>query len=84
MRKTQPLIIRDCCFYFNVLIYRLIDDSGNTAGNITNCIILNISSNVLFYKIIHFVIIISISKVFQVQNRPMDFLPLGHEKVKRE
>ena len=29
----------------------------------------------LFYKIVHFVIIISISKVFQVQNKPMGFLP---------
>ena len=46
-----------------------------TTVNITNCIVLNISSNVLFYKTVHFVIIISISKVFQVQNKPMGFLP---------
>lgn len=39
-----------------------------------NCI-LNISSNVVFHKMIHFVIILSISKVFQVQNKPMGFLP---------
>lgn len=30
---------------------------------------------VIFCKILHFVIIISISKVFQVQNKPMGFLP---------
>lgn len=36
---------------------------------------MNISSDVLFYEMVHFVIIISISKVFQVQNKPMGFLP---------
>ena len=46
-----------------------------TTINITTCIVLNIFSDVLFYKMIHFVIIISISKVFQVQNKPMGFLP---------
>ena len=54
---------------------RLLDDSSNTTVNITTCIVLNIFSIVLFYKIVQFVIIISISKVFQVQNKPMGFLP---------
>ena len=53
----------------------LLDDCSNTTVNITICIVLNISSDVLFYKLVHFVIIISISKVFQVQNKPMGFLP---------
>ena len=43
--------------------------------NITICIVFNISSDVSFYTMVHFVIIISISKVFQVQNKPMGFLP---------
>ena len=42
--------------------------------NITNSIVLNISSDVVFHKMIHFVIILSISKVFQVQKKPMGFL----------
>lgn len=53
----------------------LLDDSSNTTVNITNCIVLNIFSDVSFYIMIHFVIIISISKVFQVQNKPRGFLP---------
>ena len=53
----------------------LLNNCSNSTVNITNCIVLNISSNVLFYKTVHFVIIISISKVFQVQNKPMGFLP---------
>ena len=44
-----------------------------TTVNITFCIVLNISNDVLFYIMVHFVIIISISKVFQVQNKPMGF-----------
>lgn len=36
---------------------------------------MNVFSDVLFYTMVHFVIIISISKVFQVQNKPMGFLP---------
>jgi len=48
--------------------------------NVTNYIVLNISSNILFYKMVHFVIIISILKVFQVQNRSMGFLPPLHMK----
>ncbi len=52
-----------------------LEDCSNTTANITICIVLNISSDVLFYKMVHFVIIISISKVFQVQNKPMGFLP---------
>lgn len=43
--------------------------------NITTCIVLNIFSDVSFYIMIHFVIILSISKIFQVQNKPMGFLP---------
>ena len=54
---------------------RLLNDCNNTTVNITICIVFNISSDVLFYAISHFVIIISISKVFQVQNKPMGFLP---------
>lgn len=54
---------------------RLLDDCSNTTVNITNCIILNISSDVLFCMMVHFVIILSISKVFQVQNKPIGFLP---------
>ena len=54
---------------------RLLDDCSNTTVNITNCIVLNIFNDVSFYIMIHFVIIISISKVFQVQNKPMGFLP---------
>lgn len=53
----------------------LSDTRCNTTVNITACIVLNISSDVLFHKMVHFVIIISISKVFQVQNKPMGFLP---------
>ncbi len=49
--------------------------SRRTAVNITFCIVPNIFSNVLFYKMVHFVIIISVSIVFQVQNKPMGFLP---------
>lgn len=49
--------------------------SNSTTVNITNCIVLNISSDVLFHTMVHFVIIITISKVFQVQNKPMGFLP---------
>ena len=48
--------------------YKLLNDCSNTTVNITICIVLNISSDVLFYGMVHFVIIISISKVFQVQN----------------
>ena len=58
----------------------LLDDSSNSTVNITTCIVLNISSDVILYKIVHFVIIISISKVFQVQNKPMGFLPPIHMK----
>lgn len=58
-----------------ILNQRLLNDCSNTTVNITVCIILNIFSDVIFYKISHFVIIISISKVFQVQNKPMGFLP---------
>lgn len=53
--------------YLIVITRRLLDDSSNTTVNITACIILNISCDVLFYKMVHFVIIISISKVFQVK-----------------
>ena len=59
----------------SLLTRRLLNDSSNTTVNITACIILNISCDVLFYKMVHFVIIISISKVFQVQNKPLGFLP---------
>lgn len=59
----------------SLLSRRLLNDSSNTTVNITTCIVLNISSDVLFYEMLHFVIIISISKVFQVQNKPMGFLP---------
>lgn len=48
--------------------------SYHTTVNITTCIVLNIFSDVSFYIMIHFVIILSISKVFQVQNKPMGFL----------
>ena len=54
---------------------RLLDDCSNTTVNITACIVFNISGDVSFCKMVHFVIIISISKVFQVQNKPMGFLP---------
>ena len=43
---------------------KFIDNCSNTTVNITTCIVLNISSDVLFYIMVHFVIIISISKVF--------------------
>ena len=52
----------------------LLNNSSNTTVNITTCIVLNIFSDVSFYIMIHFVIILSISKVFQVQNKPMGFL----------
>lgn len=55
--------------------YKLLDDCSNTTVNITICIVRNIFSDVVFHKMVHFVIIISISKVFQVQNKPMGFLP---------
>lgn len=54
---------------------KLLNDSSNTTVNITTCIVLNISSDISFHKMVHFVIIISISRVFQVQNKPMGFLP---------
>ena len=54
---------------------RLLDDGSNTTVNITICIVLNILSVILFFVMVHFVIILSISKVFQVQNKPMGFLP---------
>ena len=60
---------------FLLLSRRLLDDRSNTTVNITICIVLNIYSDVLFYGMVHFVIIISISKIFQVQNKPMGFLP---------
>ena len=60
---------------FLQIYQRLLDDSSNTTVNITTCIVLNIFSDILFYIMVHFVIIISISKVFQVQNKPMGFLP---------
>ena len=53
---------------------KLLNDCSNTTVNITTCIVLNIFSDVSFYIMIHFVIILSISKVFQVQNKPMGFL----------
>ena len=53
----------------------LLNDCSNTTVNITTCIVLNIFNDILFYIMVHFVIIISISKVFQVQNKPMGFLP---------
>ena len=60
-----------------ILLYylQLLNDSSNTTVNITICIVLNISSDVLFYGMVHFVIIRSISETFQVQNKPMGFLP---------
>ena len=58
-----------------ILNQRLLNDSSNTTVNITTCIVLNISSDISFHKMLQFVIIISISKVFQVQNKPMGFLP---------
>ena len=58
-----------------IVVAVLLDDSCNSTVNITTCIVLNISSDISFHKIVHFVIIISISKVFQVQNKPMGFLP---------
>ena len=58
-----------------ILNQRLLDNCSNTTVNITTCIVLDISSDVLFYKMVLFVSIISISKVFQVQNKPMGFLP---------
>ena len=54
---------------------RLLNNSSNTTVNITTCIVLDISSDVILYKIVHFVIVIFISKVFQVQNKPRGFLP---------
>jgi len=53
----------------------LLNNCSNTTVNITACIVLNVFSDVLFYIMVHFVIIISISKTFQVQNKPMGFLP---------
>ena len=53
----------------------IMQSCSNTTVNITACIVLNISIDVSFYIMVHFVIIISISKVFQVQNKPMGFLP---------
>ena len=71
-RKTsRALILLDCRHYQ----LKLLNDSSNTTVNITTCIVLDISSDVLFYKMVLFVSIISISKVFQVQNKPMGFLP---------
>lgn len=58
-----------------ILNQRLLNDCSNTTVNITTCIVLNISSDISFHKMVHFVIIISISRVFQVQNKPMGFLP---------
>ena len=51
------------------------NNCSNTTVNITTYIVLNIFSDVSFYIMIHFVIILSISKVFQVPNKPMGFLP---------
>ncbi len=58
-----------------ILNQRLLNNCSNTTVNITTCIVLDISIDVILYKMSHFVIIISISKVFQVQNKPMGFLP---------
>ena len=58
---------------FSLLTRKLLVDCSNTTVDITTCIVPNISSDVLFYKMVHFVIIISISKVFQVQNKPRAF-----------
>lgn len=52
------------------------DNGSNSTGNITNCIIFNIFCNVLFQIFIHFVIVILISKNYQVQNKPIGSLPL--------
>ena len=60
MLVPQQEFLRNSCWY--------------TTVNITTCIVLNIFSDVSFYIMIHFVIILSISKVFQVQNKPMGFL----------
>ena len=62
-------------FVQQIVNRELLDNCSNTTVNITTCIVLNIFSDVLFYIMIHFVIILSISKVFQVQNKPMGFLP---------
>ena len=72
------MLSRDSYAYFiifSLLTRRLLNDCSNTTVNITFCIVLNIYNDVLFYKMVHFVIIISISRVFQVQNKPMGFLP---------
>ena len=74
--KHSPGNIR----YYILSSLILLDNCSNTTVNITTCIILNIFSNVSSYKIIHFVIIISISIVFQVQNKLMGFLPPIHMK----
>lgn len=73
--STQWLFITRFHALISLLTRRLLNDSSNTTVNITICIVLNISSDILFCKMIHFVIIISISNVFQVQNKPMGFLP---------
>ena len=73
--STQWLFIMRFHALISLLTRRLLDNSSNTTVNITICIVLNISSDVLFYGMVHFVIIISISKVFQVPNKPMGSLP---------
>ena len=73
--STQWLFITRFHALISLLTRRLLDNSSNTTVNITICIVLNISSDVLFYGMVHFVIIISISKVFQVPNKPMGSLP---------
>lgn len=73
--STQWLFITRFHALILLLTRRLLDDCSNTTVNITTCIVMNISSGVLFYKMVLFVIIISISKVFQAQNKPMGFLP---------
>ena len=49
----------------------LLNDCSNSTVNITTCIVLNIYSYILFYRMVRFTIIISISKVFQAPNKPI-------------
>ena len=73
--SLQWLFITHLYALISLLSRILLDDSSNTTVNITTCIALSIFFDVLFHKMIHFVIITSISETFQVQNKPMGFLP---------
>lgn len=76
LKRIARLLSHESDKHLIVLVaYNLYLYCSNTTVILTICIVLNISCDIIFCKMVHLVIIISISKVFQVPNKPMGFLP---------